>query len=102
MELLRHVNVFLTMLVFAGLVWRLVGRWTLSFRLGRLVTTLFALLYLFISLGTARAAAGNFPVNEIQVLIGLHALATLAVIATWPRLLPEHHPDLPGNRRRSP
>lgn len=102
MELLRHVNVYLTGLVFAGLVWRLLGCWPIAYPLAKWVCGLLAALYLLIALGTARAAAGHFPVNEVQLLVTLHALFTLGVVIAWPRLL-DHPPSrLPRKRRSRP
>lgn len=87
-DVIRGINVVLCTAAFAGLLWRLVGRWEVSFRMARIVVTLLAVLELIVALGTARAAALNVPLNEAQYAITAHALVTLTVVGLWPRLLP--------------
>lgn len=87
-DLIRLINVALCTAAFAGLLWRLVGRWEVSFRMARIIVTLLAVLELIVALGTARAAALDVPLNEAQYAISVHALITLGVVVLWPRLLP--------------
>lgn len=84
---LREFNALLTTVVFAGLLWRLIGRWPLSSWLSRCVLMLFAAIELIVALSTARAAALGAPFNEGQYAITVHSAATLLVIVAWPRLL---------------
>lgn len=88
-ELLRFVNVMLCTAAFGGLVWRLLGRWQVSFTMARIVVILLASLELIVALGTARRAALGGPLNEAQYAVMVHALIVLAVVALWPRLLPQ-------------
>lgn len=72
---------------FAGLLWRLLGRWTLyPNRLARIALALFAVLELIVAMGAARAAALEHPLDQVQYLILAHAGVTLAVIALWPHI----------------
>lgn len=87
-DVLRFINVVLCTAAFAGLLWRLVGRWQVSFRMARIIVMLLAALELIVALGTARAAALDVPLNEAQYAISGHALVVLVVVVLWPRLLP--------------
>lgn len=87
-DVIRFINVLLCTAAFGGLLWRLIGRFTVSFTMARIVVGLLAALELIVALGTARAAALGVPLNEAQYAITVHALIVLAVVAYWPRLLP--------------
>lgn len=89
---LLHLNAILCTVAFAGLLWRLIGRWPLSYPLARIIVVLFAALELIVALGTARRAALDAPFNEAQYAILLHAVVTLFVVVVWPRLLNERTP----------
>lgn len=85
-SLIRNANAILCTLVFAGLLWRMIGRWALSYPLGRVAVALFAALELIVALGTANRAAIGGPFNPAQYAITVHALVSLVLIAVWPRL----------------
>lgn len=86
-DLIRHINAALCTIAFAGLLWRLIGRWTLSFPLARLLVALFATLELIVALASARRAQIGGPLNEAIYLIMAHAIVTIVVIILWPRLM---------------
>lgn len=94
-DVLRAFNVFLCTAVFAGLLWRMVGRWTLSWPLARWVTGLFAALELILALGIAYRARAGGPFNPVQYLVVLHSLVSLGVVWAWPRLMQGTHLERP-------
>ena len=85
-DAIRFVSVLLCTAVVAGLLWRMIGRWSLSFPLGRAVVALWAALELIVALGTAARAQLGGPFSPAQYLIIGHSLASLALIVYWPRL----------------
>lgn len=99
---LLHLNYVLCALAFAGLVWRLVGRWSLSYTLGKVIVSLFTVLELIVAIATARRAALGGPFNEAQYAIMLHAVAVIALVVLWPWLLDRDppKPHHPVHRRR--
>lgn len=91
-ELYRFINVVLTSAAFGGLVWRLVGRWTLSYMLAKIVVALLAVAELLFAVAVARQAALGNEINEASFGITLHALAILWVVIWWPWLLQRDPP----------
>lgn len=86
-DLLRALNVLLCSAVFGGLLWRLIGRYSVSFPLARWITGLFATLEFIVAMGTAFRAAVGGPFNPIQFVITVHCIVTLMVIWKWPTLM---------------
>lgn len=86
-DVVRHVSALLCLLAFGGMMWRLIGWWDVLRPLSRYGLTLFAVLLLIVGLGSARRAALGGPLNEAQLFIILHAVATLVFLAAWPRLV---------------
>lgn len=85
-EVVTQANAVLCTLAFTGLVWRLVGQWPVTRPFARTIVLLLASLELFVALGSARRAALGGEFNEVFVALLVHAVATLVVVAIWPRL----------------
>lgn len=84
-DVTRILNMLLCTAVFAGLVWRLIGRWVISWPLAKWVVGLWAALEFIVALGIAARTAIGGPFNPIQFAIMVHCLVSLVVIAVWPR-----------------
>lgn len=97
-DVMRMINMLLCTLVFAGLAWRWIGRWLVSWPLARWVVGLWATLELIVALGTAARAAIGGPFNPVQYVITVHALISLVVIAFWPKMATTR-PDTQGETR---
>ena len=92
-ETVRLINVILCTAAFGGLMYRLVGRFLVTYPLARCVVGLFAALELIVALGTARRATLGGPLNEAQYFVMGHAVITLIVVVMWVRLIPENAPE---------
>lgn len=86
-DVLAQANAVLSTAAFAGLLWRLFGRWPMMTRFATIIVGLLASLELIVAMAVARRAALGGEFNEVQLLILAHTVATLAVVATWPALV---------------
>lgn len=85
-DVIRLVNMLLCTAAAGGLLWRLIGRWMISWALAKWVVSLFAALEFLVAIGTAYRAAAGGPFNPVQYIITIHAILTLAIIAIWPQI----------------
>lgn len=86
-QLVYQITAVACMGAFAGLLWRLIGRWPVSYPLARTVVGLFAALEFIVALAVTRRAALGGEWNEATALVLIHGVITCGVVIFWPWLL---------------
>jgi hypothetical protein len=86
--------------VAAGMIlWRLVGRWPVTYPLARMVVALWLLVELIVAVALALRVDLGGPPNPAVWGFLAHSVITIVLCAFWPRLIELEGPGLWGRRR---